>query len=288
LRSIRIKLKTNPKLRLIKKIAGEPYYEAPNVLLYKMDCLEFMRKIKSPLIDLTVTSPPYNIGKEYEKVTNIEEYIHWSQIWMEEVYKITKKNGSFWLNLGYFKVPAKGYAVPIPYLLWNKNRFYFLQEIVWHYGAGNAARRVFSPRNEKFLWFVKNGHDYTFNLDDIRDKEVKYPKQKKNGKLKVNPNGKNPTNVWSIAKVTSGRANHERTPHPAQSPLAVIDRIIKACSTRDDIVFDPFLGSGTIALSAIMNDRCAIGCEIKPNYLDIAIGRIEKYLSTVKSNTILC
>jgi adenine-specific DNA-methyltransferase len=275
-----MKSKINPKLHHIKKIVGEPYYEDHNVLLYNMDCLDFMRKLNNPVIDLTITSPPYNIGKEYEDERKIDEYLHWSQIWIEEVYKITKNNGAFWLNLGYFKVPLKGHAVPIPYLLWDKTRFYFLQEIVWHYGAGVAAWRIFAPRNEKFLWYVKNKHDYTFNLDAIRDKEVKYPTQKKNGKLKVNPNGKNPTNVWSIPKVTSGRGNHERTPHPAQSPLAVIDRIVKSCSTRNDIVFDPFLGSGTMALSAVMNNRCAIGCEIKPKYLEIAKSRIEKYLAS--------
>lgn len=276
-----MKKKVSPKLRAVRDIVGKPYYENSNVLLYKMDCLEFMKKMNKPFIDLTVTSPPYNIGKEYEKVKSTEEYINWSQSWMEEIYRITKTNGAFWLNLGYFIVPQKGHAVPIPYLLWDKSQFYLLQEIVWSYGAGVSAYKIFSPRNEKYLWYVKNRHDYTFNLDEIRDKEVKYPKQKKNGKLKVNPNGKNPTNVWSIPKVTSGkgRSSHDRTPHPAQSPLAVIDRIVRSCSNKNNIIFDPFLGSGTVALSAIMNKRYAIGCEIKSNYLDMAIDRIEKYLS---------
>ncbi|MFM6250745.1 MAG: site-specific DNA-methyltransferase, partial [Dolichospermum sp.] len=113
-------------------------------------------------------------------------------------------------------------------LLWDKIPFYLIQEIVWNYGAGVAGSKFFSPRNEKFLWYVKNPEAYTFNLDDIRDPNVKYPNQKKNGKIKVNPLGKNPTDVWEFPKVTSGqnRSSKERTPHPAQFPSAVIQRII--------------------------------------------------------------
>lgn len=264
-------------LNRIKKIVGEPYFEAKNVLLYKMDCIEFMNKLNKESIDLTVTSPPYNIGKEYEKIKRIDDYVRWSEIWMTKLHDITKKNGAFWLNLGYFKLRDKGYAVPIPYLLWDKNPFYLIQEIVWHYGAGVSTQLMFSPRNEKYLWYVKNPKSYLFNLDAVRDKNVKYPNQKKNGKLKCNPNGKNPTNVWIVPKVTSGngRSSADRTAHPAQSPVSIIDRIVKTSSIEKDVVFDPFIGSGTVAIAALKNNRCVIGCEIQSKYLRIAINRIK-------------
>ena len=272
------KIKQNTKIIQIKKLIEKPFFESQNVLLYKMDCIEFMQKLDKPIFDLTITSPPYNIGKEYEKKVKFDQYLNWSKSWMIKLFDVTKKNGMFWLNLGYFKVPAKGCAVPIPYLLWDKSPFYFLQEIVWHYGAGVAAKKLFSPRNEKFLWYVKNPKKYLFNLDSIRDKNVKYPHQKKNGVLKVNPNGKNPTNVWIVPKVTSGngRSSRERTPHPAQFPIQIIERIIKSCSRKNNILFDPFMGSGTVAVSALQNDRCVVGCEIKSKYLNIAKKRIEK------------
>lgn len=73
---------------------------------------------------------------------------------------------------------------------WPRIPFYIIQEIVWNYGAGVAGRRFFSPRNEKFLWCVKNPEQYVFNLDAVRDPDVKYPNQKNNGKLKCNPLGK--------------------------------------------------------------------------------------------------
>jgi adenine-specific DNA-methyltransferase len=190
-----------------------------------------------------------------------------------------------WLNLGYVDVPRKAKALPLPYLLWDRSPFYLIQEIVWNYGAGVAARRSLSPRNEKLLWFVKNPESYTFNLDAIRDPDVKYPHQKKNGKLRCNSIGKNPSDVWQIAKVTSGeqRSSPERTSHPAQFPLDLVDRIVLGFSKPGDLVLDPFLGSGTVAVSCLSNGRRVLGLENNEPYCDIAARRIRRFLSDQRS-----
>jgi adenine-specific DNA-methyltransferase len=240
------------------------------------DALDVLRDMPAESVDLTVTSPPYNIGKQYEQPLPIGEYLEWCARWMAELYRVTKPAGAFWLNLGYVEVPSKGRAVPLPYLLWDRSPFYLHQEIVWHYGAGVAARRAFSPRNEKWLWYLKDPEQYTFNLDAVRDPNVKYPSQKKNGKLKCNPLGKNPGDVWIVPKVTSGagRASKERTPHPAQFPIAVITRIIRATSREGDLVLDPFVGSGSTLVAAILTKRRCVGIEIRPDYCAIAERRI--------------
>ncbi len=256
---------------------GEPYWRDAHVALYCADALEALSHLPAESVGLTVTSPPYNIGKEYEQPLALDDYIEWSAQWIASVYDATAPEGAFWLNLGYVSYPGRAKAIPIPYLLWDRVPFYLAQEVVWSYGAGVAARTSFSPRNEKFLWYVKDAEHYTFNLDDVRDPDVKYPNQKKNGKLKCNPLGKNPTDVWAFPKVTSGtnRSSPERTPHPAQFPEAVIERIIKACSAPGDIVFDPFVGSGTTAVVARRLDRYAIGFEINEGYLaDVAVPRL--------------
>jgi adenine-specific DNA-methyltransferase len=269
----------------IKKYLGTPYFETPDCILYCGDSLELMKKIKEPLFDLTTTSPPYNIGKEYEQKLPIEEYILWCEEWITQIHRLTKQQGTFWLNIGYLEIPEKGKAVPISYLLWNKTPFYFMQEIIWNYGAGVAGRKFFSPRNEKLLWFVKDKENYIFNLDDIRDKNVKYPNQKKDGKLKCNPLGKNPSDVWQIPKVTSGmnRSSKERTPHPAQFPIALIDRVVKASSNDDSIIMDPFLGSGTSAIVALSNKRKFVGFEINEKYCKLAVERIKNYKNLSQS-----
>lgn len=272
----------------VRSLLGAPFYEAKDVLLYNMDCIEGMRQIGDAQIDLTVTSPPYNIGKSYETLRPLQDYLGWCQTWIDEIYRLTKDNGAFWLNLGYLEIPGKARAIPISYLLWNSSPFYMVQEVVWNYGAGVNTKLMFSPRNEKFLWYVKSPNNYTFNLDAVRDPDVKYPNQKKNGKLKCNPLGKNPSDVWEFPKVTSGenRSSKERTPHPAQFPLAVIDRIIKACSNEGELVLDPFIGSGTTAIAALENGRQVVGFETSRDYCQLASNRIARFLGEIEGAVI--
>ena len=268
------------QINSIRKMAGKrPYYQDDNITLYNMDCVEFMDKIDAQIMNLTITSPPYNIGKEYEKIQkHQQDYLNWCKKWLNQIYGITHKHGALWLNLGYHKIQNIGKAVPISYILWNVTPFYFMQEIVWYYKAGVSAKKFFTPRNEKYLWYLKDPKQYTFNLDSVRDPaQTKYPNQKKGGRLKCNPLGKNPTDVWEIPKITSGknRSSKERTKHPAQFPLAVIDRIVKSCSNKNDILFDPFIGSGSVAMAGIANDRYVVGCDTSRDYLDIAVRRIK-------------
>jgi adenine-specific DNA-methyltransferase len=130
-----------------------------------MDCLEALKLLPDKFVDLTVTSGPYNIGKEYEKFLVLDEYFNWCDQWIAEVYRVTIDRGAFWLNLGYLSIRGAK-AIPISYLLWDKVPFYLIQEVVSNYGAGVAGSNLFSPRNQKFLWYLKNQDKYTFNLDE--------------------------------------------------------------------------------------------------------------------------
>ncbi|BCM25725.1 DNA-methyltransferase [Methyloradius palustris] len=261
----------------IVSVLGSPMCRGANYAIYNTDCLEALNELPPELFDLVVTSPPYNIGKEYEKILSTQSYIDWCEEWIKAVHRVTKPDGAFWLNLGYISLENKAKAIPITYLLWDKIPFYLIQEVIWNYGAGVAAKKFLSPRNEKFLWYVKDSQNYTFNLDEIRDPDVKYPNQKKNGKLRCNTIGKNPSDVWQIAKITSGenRASAERTPHPAQFPLDLINRIVKGFSNPSNLLLDPFMGSGTTAESAIRNGRAVIGFEIRKDYCSFIDQRLK-------------
>lgn len=263
----------------LSDILGTPFYRGDDVQMYCADSLAAMDRLPEGLLSLTVTSPPYNIGKEYEQVVEHESYVDWCAQWIAKVHRCTAPEGAFWLNLGYFDWPGRAKALPIAYCLWHRVPFFLLQEVIWHYGAGVTSKRMLCPRNEKFLFYVKNPEAYTFNLDDIRDPDVKYPTQKKDGKLKCNPLGKNPGDVWYIPKVTSGkdRASRERTPHPAQFPLALIDRVVKVSSQPGDLVLDPFMGSGTTALACMRLGRRFLGFEIREDYCQIAVERLERF-----------
>lgn len=240
------------------------------------DCLERLEPIETGSVGLVLTSPPYNIGKSYETPLPLDDYVAWCGRWLAEIRRVLTPTGAAWVNLGYIEVPGVGKAVPLPYLLYPHLGLYLLQEVVWRYENGVASRRRLSPRNEKLLWLVRDPRAYHFDLDSIRDPDVRYPNQTQNGRLRCNPMGKNPSDVWHIRKVTAGRAEAERTPHPAQMPLVLAERIVIACSQPGDVVLDPFAGSGTTLVAAVMHGRRAVGIERDPGYATIAKQRLRE------------
>ncbi|WP_407491397.1 DNA-methyltransferase [Acinetobacter baumannii] len=264
------------QFKTVTAALGKPYFSTDSVAIFNGNCLELLKKIPKGSIDLTFTSPPYNIGKEYEDILSVKEYVDWCEQWLKPIENITKSNGSFVLNVGYLAYGDKAKCLPITYLLWDKINMYLQQEIIWNYGAGVSAKKFLAPRNEKLLWYIKDPKNYCFNLDDIRDPDVAYPNQKKNGKLRCNPLGKNPSDVWRIAKVTSGagRASKERTPHPAQFPMELCSRVVKAFSNSGDLIVDPFLGSGSTMATCVQENRYCIGFEIREDYCELAANRI--------------
>ncbi len=274
----------------IIQVLGEPYFSNDFVMIYNLDCKVGLQKIveNNLKIDTTITSPPYNIGKEYEKALSISEYVDWVVEISDLVHQVTKNNGAYLLNLGYLKIENQARALPIPYLIWDKIKFFLNQEIVWNYGAGVACKHYLSPRNEKILWYVKDIENYTFNLDAIRDPDVKYPNSKKNGKLRTNTLGKNPSDVWQVAKVTSGanRSSQERTNHPAQFPEDLVERMVLGFTNENDFILDPFLGSATTAVVAMKYKRHCIGFEINTSYCEIAKRRIQEIEKNLEGQTL--
>jgi adenine-specific DNA-methyltransferase len=147
--------------------------------------------------------------------------------------------------------------------------------IIWHFEHGLHASKRFSGRYETILWFTKTDV-YTFDLDAVRVPQ-KYPQKRyfkgpKKGELSGNPLGKNPGDIWDIPNV---KANHvEKTIHPCQFPVELIERLVLALTSEGDWVLDPFIGVGTTAIAALMHGRRAIGAEITPEYVRVASERI--------------
>src|SRR3954451_25320306 len=120
----------SPQLRAVHSVLGTPYCQGEGYAISCGDCLELMPGLPAGVFQLTVTSPPYNIGKEYEKQLPFDEYAAWCERWFAEVHRLTSPQGAFWLNLGYVELPDRARAIPLPYLLWQRCPFYLLQEIV--------------------------------------------------------------------------------------------------------------------------------------------------------------
>lgn len=240
------------------------------------DSLETIKTFGNGTIDLIITSPPYNIGKEYEKKMDIQQYKTWIHQYIKEFYRLIKDTGSVVFQVGNYI--EKGSVYPLDCLLFDL----FLQEgfiprnrIIWHFGHGLHCKRRFSGRHETLMWFTKTDN-YKFNLDPVRVPQ-KYPNKKaykgdKKGQLSGNPLGKNPSDVWEISNVKN---NHpEKTDHPCQFPIELVARCIKSMTDKGDTVMDPFLGSGTTLVSAIQEGRNGIGIEKDERYCQIAKDRI--------------
>jgi len=257
------------------KIARD-YSKNENVVLFNGDTLKLLRKIPSNSVQLVVTSPPYNIGKEYEKVVEIEKYLSFQEEVIKECFRILKSGGSICWEVGNH-INGEVYPLDILfYPIFKKHNLKLRNRIIWHFGHGLHATKRLSGRHETILWFTK-GDDYYFNLDPIRVPQ-KYPQKKhykgaKKGQLSGNPLGKNPSDVWDIPNVKS---NHpEKTEHPCQFPIELIERLVLSMTKKNDLVVDPFIGVGSTAIAAIKNGRRVAGADTNKKYIKIAVQRIK-------------
>ena len=256
--------------------------------LYNGDCQKLLKEIPNETVDLIITSPPYCMKKAYEDPkadTETFKELHTSIF--DDIYRILKPGGSICWQIGYHV--SNSSIIPLDYLVYeiftskNDHLEYPLilrNRIIWTFGHGLNSTQRFSGRHEMILWFTK-GENYNFNLDCVRVPQ-KYPgkrhyKGEHKGELSGNPYGKNPSDVWDIPNV---KANHiEKTEHPCQFPVTIPQRLIRALTNKTDIILDPFMGSGTTALAAFVENRKFIGAEIKQDYYNLTARRIENAIN---------
>jgi adenine-specific DNA-methyltransferase len=267
------------------------YNPEARIIVFQGDVTDFVKQIPDKSIHLIVTSPPYNIGKEYEERLELEVYLEKQSEVISELHRILRDDGSICWQVGNFVHRGEVYPLDIFYYpIFKKLGMKLRNRIVWKFGHGLHASKRFSGRYETILWFTKTDR-YTFNLDPVRIPS-KYPNKRhykgpKKGQLSGNPLGKNPSDVWEIVvrdweelvwDIPNVKANHpEKTIHPCQFPIELVERCILALTNEDDWVFDPYMGVGSSLLAAIMHKRKAIGCEKEKTYVEVAMQRIKDY-----------
>ena len=235
---------------------------------------------EEPLFDLVVTSPPYNIGKEYESKLPLEDYILWQERIIEKICSRLKPTGSICWQVGNYV--ENGSICPLDIEMapiFKKLGLQLRNRIIWHFGHGLHNKRRFSGRYEVIMWYTKTD-DYVFNLDDVRI-PAKYPgkrhsKGTKKGELSGNPLGKNPEDVWEVPNVKS---NHvEKTAHPCQFPVGLIERLVLALTNEGGLVFDPFSGVASTGVASMIHNRVFWGCEINEEYVRISEERLQSVI----------
>lgn len=253
----------------------ETYSKNAKIVVYPGDCLELLKQIPDGQAKLIVTSPPYNLGKEYEKRLPLKDYLEEQKKILKQCVRILDDKGSLCWQVGTYV--RSGEVFPLDSLFYPIIKDLGLKmrnRIIWHFNTGLTCKKRFSGRHETVMWFTKS-KEYLFNLDSVRIPRIspvtKHDRGANKGKPIGSPLGKNPEDVWHIPKFMA-----ENCGHPCQYPIALIERLILAFTNSGDLVVDPFLGSGTTAIAALLHDRKCAGAEKIPDYRQIIKERIHK------------
>jgi adenine-specific DNA-methyltransferase len=249
--------------------------------LYAGDRIELLRQIPTEAARLVITSPPYNLGKKYEKRRLFDEYLRDQCDTIRECVRVLACNGSLCWQVGNH-VASGGEILPLDIFIYNICKELGLKlrnRVVWYFEHGLHCKRRLSGRYETVLWFTKSD-EYVFNLDAIRVPQKypgkKYFKGKKAGQYSCNPLGKNPGDIWQIPNV---KHNHvEKTVHPCQFPIELVERLVLALTNRNDLVVDPYIGVGSAACAAVLHGRRAAGSDNVTEYISLARERVKAAL----------
>jgi len=246
------------------------------VLMKCQDNLAFMRPLRDESMKLIVTSPPYNIGKVYEARSPLDRYVQQQAQVISECVRLLHPKGSLCWQVGNHVQNGEIFPLDIVlYPIFKEHGLKLRNRVVWHFEHGLHCSKRLSGRYETILWFTKSD-DYTFNLDPIRVPS-KYPGKKyfkgpKVGQLSGNPLGKNPGDVWIFPNVKN---NHvEKTDHPCQFPVELVERLVLSLTDPDDTVLDPYMGVGSSVIAALKHGRAGFGCDVVKAYVDTAWERV--------------
>ena len=256
------------------------------------DSGETLKSIPQKAIKLIITSPPYNLGKVYEKATELDRYLEAISPIVEELIRVLADDGSLCWQVGNYVENGEIFPLDIFYYPYFQHHGLRLRNrLVWYFDHGLHASKRFSGRYEVLLWFTK-GDEYTFNLDAVRvpskyPGKTNYKPGPNYGKPSGNPLGKNPSDIWKLVQyeweaalwnIPNVKANHpEKTIHPCQFPIELVERCVLALTNPGDWVLDPFSGVGSAILAALRHDRRGLGCEKQQDYNEIARQRISDF-----------
>lgn len=272
---------------------SKTYDARVDVVLYEGDCQELLSSIPSESIDLIITSPPYNLGKKYETAVGLGEYLEEQERTIAELIRVVDSKGSICWQVGNYVHKGEVFPLDIYYYeIFKRHGLKLRNRIIWRFNHGLHASKRFSGRYETILWFTKND-DYNFNLDAVRVPS-KYPgkrhyKGPKKGQPSGNPLGKNPSDMWDVVKqdweeevwdIPNVKSNHpEKTIHPCQFPVELVERCVLAFTNEGGVVLDPYCGVGTAIIAAMKHGRKAIGSDQDSSYIAIADERIQRFMA---------
>ncbi len=249
------------------------FCENENALVSNGNCLDVLKQIKDNQIDLIFADPPYNLGKDFGNDSDTwldrEDYLEWCYEWIDECFRVLKKEGTFYLMNSTQNIPFISVYI--------QKKYNIINDIIWSYdSSGVQSKKKYGSLYEPIIMANKSSKNtYTFNWEDILV-EAKTGSKRKLIDYRKNPpqpynTEKVPGNVWEFPRVRYKMEEYEN--HPSQKPEALLERIIKASSNEGEIVLDPFGGSFSTGAVATRLGRKTIGIELNSEYYKIGIRR---------------
>ena len=277
-----------------RKSISEKFSPKAEIVISQGESLDILKNCPDNFAKLIITSPPYNIGKEYETQTRLDKYLDGLIPILEELVRVLSPTGSLSWQVGNYVEKSEVFPLDIYfYPIFKKLGLQLRNRIIWTFEHGLHCSTRFSGRYETMLWFTKT-RDYTFNLDSVRipskyPGKTNYKPGPNYGLPSGNPLGKNPGDIWKLMVhewetglwcIPNVKANHpEKTIHPCQFPIELVERCVLALTNEDDWVLDPFSGVGSALLAAVRNNRRAMGCERDEIYVEEAKRRMDLLFS---------
>ena len=281
------------KMLKVEEEPFSPIYKNNGNILYEGDSLEWLKSLEDETVDLIFADPPYNIKKaDWDKFESQEQYINWSMKWIKESARILKKTGTLYI-CGFSEILAD---LKHPCMKYFKT----CRWLIWYYKNKANLGKDWGRSHESIL-HLRKSKKFTMNIDDVRipygKHTLKYPShpqavtsQYGNGKKRKeawtpHPFGAKPKDVLEIPTTCNGMG--EKTPHPTQKPEVLLRKLILASSNKNDLVLDPFSGSGTTLVVSEQLNRKWLGCDLSKEYNQWAVERLENVVQKTKEEWIL-
>jgi site-specific DNA-methyltransferase (adenine-specific) len=254
-----------------------PFFKTENTVIFNGDCLEILRFMPENSIDMIFADPPYmlsndgftcqngkmvNVNKgEWDKSNGFDEDTAFHNEWISACRRVLKPKGTIWISGTYHSIYQCGYLL-------QKNNFHILNDITWFKpnASPNLSCRFFTASHETLIWARKDKKaKHTFNYNEMKNGLFPdYKLKKENTQMR---------SVWSITTPKNGEKEYGK--HPAQKPLDLLKRIVLASTNENDVILDPFCGSGTTGVACkCLKNRSFIGIEIDKNFCDLAKKRL--------------
>lgn len=283
----RKKQKSMAEGKVLSHVEKKPYFIDGNFVLYNEDCLKFLEKIPENSIDMIFADPPYNLSNggftvhagrqvsvnkgDWDKSKGFEKDYDFHSKWLAACKRVLKPQGTLWVSGTYHSIYQCGHAL-------QSLGYHILNDIAWFKpnASPNLSGRYFTASHETLIWARKDKNaKHTFNYEYM--KKTKWPEDFFKKEFKQM------RSVWHIPETESIWMENTPKPeekifgkHPTQKPIALLRRIVLSSTKKGDIVLDPFTGSSTTGLAAIVNNRKFIGIDTEKKYLELSKRRFQE------------